>query len=131
MTTEISQSRRLVFASALVAVAACSIPAQAAKFNRKVDVGSRAPNFVGLMGVDGRAHSLSDYKSAKIVVIVFMSNTCAVSGLYEDRFIHFVKKHKPQGVEFVAISCSLLPGDRLEKMKSACGRGAFQLRLSV
>jgi peroxiredoxin len=102
--------------AALVAMAA-GPPACAAKFNRKVDIGKPAPNWKGLEGVDGARHSLEDYKQAKVLVVAFLCNQCPVSQFYEERFIHFVNDYRSQGVRFVAISCSLLPPDRLEKMK--------------
>ena len=90
--------------------------ADGAKFNRKVDVGKPAPVWKNLAGVDGRTHSLSDYKSAKVLVIAFMSNECEVSQAYEDRLISLAKEFKSRQVALVGISCSLLPPDRLEKM---------------
>jgi peroxiredoxin len=90
--------------------------AEAAKFNRKVEIGKPAPLWKNLAGVDGRKHSLGDYKTAKVLVIAFMCNQCEVSQIYEDRFIALAKEFKPQRVAFVGISCSLLPPDRLDKM---------------
>jgi peroxiredoxin len=100
-------------------------PVWAAKFNRKLDIGKPAPKWKGLEGVDGARHSLDDYKSTKILVIAFTCNQCPVSQLYEDRFINFVNEYKPHGVTFVAISCSLLPPDRLEKMKEHAKNAHF------
>jgi peroxiredoxin len=90
--------------------------ADAAKFNRKVDVGRPAPTWKNLAGVDGRKHSLGDYKGAKVLVIAFMCNQCEVSQIYEDRFMTLAKEYKRQEVTFVGISCSRLPPDRLDKM---------------
>jgi peroxiredoxin len=118
--------RRLFVLGILVALGAVqAAPASAAKFNRKVDVGRPAPEWKGLVGVDGQKHSLDDYKTAKVLVIAFTCNQCPVSQLYEDRFIHFVKEDKPRGVALVCISCSLLPPDRLEKMKERANKKRF------
>ncbi len=100
-------------------------PACAAKFNKKVDVGAAAPDWSGLTGVDGRLHSLADYKSAKVVVIAFTCNHCPVAQMYEDRFVRFAKGYKRGGVQFVAINCSLLPPDNLEKMKKRAREKGF------
>ena len=100
-------------------------PVWAAKFNRKLDIGKPAPKWKGLEGVDGARHSLDDYKTTKILVIAFTCNQCPVSQLYEDRFINFVNEYKSRGVTFVAISCSLLPPDRLEKMKEHAKNARF------
>jgi peroxiredoxin len=116
--------RPAIVMGALVTLAAWS-PAGAAKFNRKVDIGTPAPKWTGLQSVDGGKHGLDDYKKSPILVIAFMCNQCPVSQLYEDRFIHFVNEYKLRGVTFVAISCSLLPPDRLEKMKEHAKNAHF------
>jgi peroxiredoxin len=100
-------------------------PAGAAKFNRKVDVGQPAPKFVGLMGIDGKSHSLDDYKSAKVIVIAFTCNHCPVAQMYEDRFMRFANAQKKRGVVFLAISSSLLPPDSLEKMRERASQKGF------
>jgi peroxiredoxin len=118
--------RSLVFVSlgiALLPAFAC--PARAAKFNRKVDVGQPAPKFVGLIGIDGKSHSLDDYKSAKVIVIAFTCNHCPVAQMYEDRFIRFANVQKKRGVVFVAISSSLLPPDSLDKMRERATQKGF------
>jgi peroxiredoxin len=99
--------------------------ADAAKFNRKVDVRKPAPVWKNLAGVDGRMHSLSDYKNAKVLVIAFMCNQCEVSQAYEDRLIALAKEFKPNQVALVGISCSLLPADRLEKMVERAKKQSF------
>ncbi len=110
---------------AIVLVLAFSDSTIAAKYNRKVDVGQAAPKFEGLMGVDGKSHSLDDYKSAKVLVIAFTCNHCPVAQMYEDRFIRFARAQKRRGVVFVAISSSLLPPDSLDKMKERAHQKGF------
>jgi peroxiredoxin len=118
--------RSLVFVSLNIALlAAFAGPARAAKFNRKVDVGQPAPKFVGLIGIDGKSHSLDDYKSAKVIVIAFTCNHCPVAQMYEDRFIRFANVQKKRGVVFVAISSSLLPPDSLDKMRERATQKGF------
>jgi peroxiredoxin len=118
--------RSLVFASFSTALlAALPVPAEAAKFNRKVDVGQPAPKFVGLTGIDGKSHSLDEYKSAKVIVIAFTCNHCPVAQMYEDRFIRFANVQKKRGVVFLAISSSLLPPDSLEKMRERATQKGF------
>jgi peroxiredoxin len=118
--------RRLFVLGILVALGDIqAAPASAAKFNRKVDVGRPAPEWKSLAGVDGRKHSLDDYKAAQVLVIAFTCNQCPVSQLYEDRFSRFVKDDKSRGVTLVCISCSLLPPDRLEKMKERASKKHF------
>jgi len=98
---------------------------EASQFNRKVDVGSAAPAWQGLVGTDGKKRRLDDYRAAKVIVIAFTSNSCPVSELYEDRFSRFAKEHRPRGVAFVAISCSLLPSDSLDKMRERARKRHF------
>lgn len=43
--------------------------------NAKLKIGDKAPDF-SLPGVDGKIYSLSDFKSKKILVVVFMCNHC-------------------------------------------------------
>jgi peroxiredoxin len=117
--------RPLIVVMALVFSSSLADPASAAKFNRKVDIGKPAPDWKGLQGADGRKHNRDDYKKAKVLVIAFMCNQCYVSQLYEDRLINFVKEFKPQDVALVAVSCSLLPPDRLDKMTERAKKKGF------
>ena len=114
-----------VLGAAIGLLGLVATPALAAKFNRKVDIGRPAPAWKDLMGADGRKHSLGDYKKARVLLIAFTCNQCPVSQLYEDRLIDFVKRYRPLDVRLVAISCSLLPPDRLEKMKERAEQKHF------
>jgi peroxiredoxin len=115
----------LVFAVITALLAANPSAAAEAKYNRKVVIGQPAPKFVGLVGTDGKSHSLDDYKSAKVIVIAFTCNHCPVAQMYEDRFIRFARAQKKRGVVFVAISSSLLPPDSLDKMRERAARKGF------
>jgi len=68
-----------------------------------LSIGSQAPDFA-LPGVDGKIHKLSDYKSAKILAIVFECNHCPVSQLYESRIEKLYRDYRNKGVSFVAIN---------------------------
>jgi peroxiredoxin len=118
-----SQLFGLLLTSAVLVAFAGSL--QAAKFNRKVDVGQPAPKFTGLMGTDGKSHSLDDYKSAKVIVIAFTCNHCPVAQMYEERFVRFATMNKKRGVVFIAISSSLLPPDSPEKMRERATQKGF------
>jgi peroxiredoxin len=113
----------LLLGSAVLIAFAGSV--QGAKFNRKVDLGQPAPKFTGLLGTDGKSHSLEDYKSAKVLVIAFTCNHCPVAQMYEDRFIRFANAQKKRGVVFIAISSSLLPPDSPEKMRERATQKGF------
>ena len=66
-------------------------------------LGSPAPDFT-LPGVDGRSHSLHDYVSSRVLVIVFTCNTCAASQLYEARLNRLHDDYRDKGVAVVAIN---------------------------
>ncbi|MDA0586533.1 MAG: thioredoxin family protein [Planctomycetota bacterium] len=110
---------RIVFSVALVSglLLAASHSSSAAKFNRVLDIGSQAPEWKGLEGVDGKKHGLAELKKAKAVVVVFTCNHCPVAKSYEKRLIELTKKYEEKGVKVVAISVSLYEADLLDEMK--------------
>lgn len=71
-----------------------------------LEVGKPAPEFQGLEGVDGKAHSLADLKEAKVVVVCFTCNECPVATAYQDRFMEFTTKYQDRGVAFIAVNCN-------------------------
>ena len=88
-----------------------------AKFNKVLNLGDPAPVWADLPGVDGKGHSLAEYRDAQAVVVVFTCNHCPVATMYESRLIEFAKKYEKR-VQVVAISVSRNPADGLEKMKA-------------
>ena len=90
---------------------------QAAKFNRVLDIGDKAPVWRELPGTDGKRHSLEDLKSAEAVVVVFFCNHCPVAKAYEQRLLKLADEVKRESVTFVLISVSRYDADRLEEMK--------------
>lgn len=117
-----SRRRFACFAAAIVcALLLCepmASPVFAAKFNRVVDINQRAPDWKDLPGIDGKRHSLSDHKDAKIVVVMFIRNNCPVAQAYEERIRGFVDKYSKQGVDVVAINVSREEGEGLEQMQT-------------
>jgi thiol-disulfide isomerase/thioredoxin len=91
-------------------------------------IGSVAPPF-DLPGIDGSRHALSEYKASPILAIVFISNHCPASQLYEGRIKSMVRDYEAKGVQVVAIApngpAAVGPGalnytdvdDSLESMK--------------
>src|ERR1700735_5875675 len=65
-------------------------------------LGSPAPDF-SLPGVDGKTHTLSDYASAPILVIVFTCNHCPIAQMYEQRIQQLESDYHDRGVAVVAI----------------------------
>ncbi|MBX2898950.1 MAG: redoxin domain-containing protein [Cyclobacteriaceae bacterium] len=66
-------------------------------------IGASAPDF-SLPATDGKTYSLNDFRSAKLLVIVFTCNHCPTAQAYEDRIKQLVVDYKPKGVALVAIS---------------------------
>jgi peroxiredoxin len=70
--------------------------------HKTLAIGSAAPDF-NLRGVDGKMYSLSSFKDARILAIVFTCDHCPTAQAYEDRIIELAKDYKSQGVDVVAI----------------------------
>ncbi len=68
-----------------------------------LSLGQKAPDF-DLPGVDGKNHSLSSFKDAKLLVVVFSCNHCPFVVGSEDRMKRFVADFGPRGVKMVAIN---------------------------
>jgi peroxiredoxin len=66
-------------------------------------IGSPIPDF-SLPGTDGKTHKLSEYTRTKVLAIVFESNHCPVSQLYEARVEQLYKDYRAKGVTLVAIN---------------------------
>ena len=66
-------------------------------------IGSPLPDFT-LPGIDGKTHKASDYAAAKVLAIVFESNHCPVSQLYEGRIEKLYEDYRRKGVTLVAIN---------------------------
>ena len=65
-------------------------------------IGAAAPDF-SLTGVDGNTYSLSSFKQANVLVIVFTCNHCPTAQAYEDRIMALARDFKDKGVSLVAI----------------------------
>jgi peroxiredoxin len=65
-------------------------------------IGSPAPDF-SLPGIDGKTHTLSEYKDSQLLAIVFTCNHCPTAQLYETRIKKLVDDFQSKSVAFVAI----------------------------
>jgi peroxiredoxin len=65
--------------------------------------GDKATDFK-LKSVDGKMHSMADYKDAKGFIVVFTCNTCPFAVKYEDRVNDLAKKYKSKGYVLLAIN---------------------------
>src|ERR1035437_8718969 len=78
-------------------------------------IGSAAPDF-SLAGIDGKTHQLSDYKSSRLLAIVFTCNHCPTAQLYETRIKKLVDDFQSKSVAFVAIQPNDPPAIRLSEL---------------
>jgi len=65
-------------------------------------IGSAAPDF-SLPGIDGKTHTLAEYKNSQLLAIVFTCNHCPTAQLYETRIKKLVDDFQSKSVAFVAI----------------------------
>jgi thiol-disulfide isomerase/thioredoxin len=78
-------------------------------------IGSIAPAF-SLPATDGKTYSLDDFKTYKILLIVFTCNHCPTAQAYEDRIKQLVVDYTARGVGIVAISPNDPLSVRLDEM---------------
>jgi len=64
--------------------------------------------------VDGKEFSLSSYRNAKGVVIVFTSNYCPYAKLYEDRILKLAETYQDKGIKFILINPNNPDRSRIE-----------------
>ncbi len=78
-------------------------------------IGSPLPDF-SLPGVDGKTHKSSEYAGTKVLAIVFESNHCPVSQLYEGRIEQLYADYRRKGVTLVAINPNNAKAVRLDEL---------------
>ena len=111
--------RKFILSLAVLALAVS--PALAGKYNKKVSIGEKAPDFAGIPAYDPATKettslTLKDLKD-DVVVLVFLANHCPVVVNYEDRIIDFVNDYKDKNVKVVGVSVSDSKVDNLEAIK--------------
>src|SRR5829696_1226492 len=93
---------RLALGFALALAVLVPKPAPAAD-PKPLEIGAAAPDFT-LPGVDGKDHSLADFRDAKVLVVLFTCNHCPTAQAYEQRIKKMHSDYKDKGVALVAIS---------------------------
>jgi len=78
-------------------------------------IGSQAPAF-SLPGIDGKTHTLDEYKAAQVLVIVFTCDHCPTAQLYESRLKKLVGDYKGKSVAFVMIQPNDPDAVRLDEL---------------
>lgn len=89
--------------------------ALAGEFNEVLSIGDAAPDWKDLPGVDGKKHSLSDYKDREVVVLVFTCASCPTAEDYEERINDLaIRFGGDKGkVAVVAVCVNRVKGDQL------------------
>jgi peroxiredoxin len=70
---------------------------------QELKIGDAAPDF-SLPGIDGKTHSLAEYREAKVLMIVFLSNHCPDSHAAQGRILKLAAEMKDKGLVVVAIN---------------------------
>jgi peroxiredoxin len=120
--------KNLMLCLSLCTLLAAVSPAMAGQYNKKLDIGDKAPTFSDLPGVDDKEYSLADFKKKDVLVLVVTCNGCPVARAYEDRLKAFTKKYaegEDAKVALVAVNANSGNGDSLEKMKERAEDGEF------
>lgn len=91
----------------------------------KLKAGDAAPDWSALAGIDDAQHSLSEYKGAPVVVVVFTCNHCPVAKAYEERLVALQRDYQDKKVQVVAINVNKNPADALDKMKERAQERGF------
>jgi peroxiredoxin len=86
------------------------------KYNEVLNVGDKAPVWEALAGVDGKKHTMDEWKTKPYLVVVFTCNSCPCARDYEDRIKAFTEKYKAK-VAVVAINANLIKADNMDAMK--------------
>lgn len=98
----------------------------AGQFNTVLDVGSPAPAWKDLPGVDGRDHSFESLSEKAVLVVVFTCNSCPYAVDAEDRINALVDRFGDRSVAIVAINVNNVEEDRLPAMKQRAVEKGFK-----
>src|SRR3954462_6919705 len=111
----------------LASILLVTSPAPAGKYNKKLNIGDKAPAWKDLEGTDGKKHALADLADRDAVVVVFTCNTCPVARDYEDRIIALANEYARPGSKaaVVAINVNTVKGDQLPDMKQRAEKRKF------
>lgn len=88
-------------------------------YSEMVPLGKTAPDFQ-LRGIDDQVYSLSKFKGAKALVIMFICKHCPYVIAVQERIAKLAKDLTPKGVQFVGINSNdwdRYPEDSPENMK--------------
>ena len=81
----------------LLLLIAVSTVAFGGKYNMVLSPGDAAPDWKDVPGIDGKKHSLADFKDKEVLVVVFTCNSCDYARDVEDRLAALGKKFEKEG----------------------------------
>lgn len=81
-------------------------------------IGDEIKNFTLINVTNEAPISLSDYNDKKVVVIVFVNNSCPYSKLYEQRILNLAKRYNTSGVAFILVNSSVSKTDKQETVEA-------------
>ncbi len=128
--------RKLVCLPLLILLAVAFYSFHSADDHPTLAIGAAAPDF-NLPATDGNNYTLSSFKDANLLVVVFTCNHCPTAQAYEDRLIQLTRDYKNKNVAVVAImpndpgSITLSEldytdmGDSFDEMKLRAARKQF------
>ncbi len=99
----------------LASLLAFSLPSAGEEGLADLKIGDAAPDF-SLPGIDGKTHTLAEYKDGKVLVVFFTSNHCPTSHGAAARLKTFLNDYRPQGMSFVAIDPNHPEGLSLDEL---------------
>ena len=82
-------------------------------------IGTGAPDFGNLLGVDGERYSLSSFQNKRLLVLLFISNGCPTVKACQDRMIKTQKDYEAKSVQLLALNSNnsyLSPADTYAEM---------------
>jgi peroxiredoxin len=117
----------LLLVTCWLSIALWAQTTHAGQFNSALNIGDPAPDWRDLPGVDGKPHSLADFRDRDVLVVVFTCNSCPIASDYEDRIIAFAKKYCGPGQKaaLVAINVNTVEEDLLPHMKERATAKGF------
>lgn len=88
-----------------IVAAALIAPAFGQEIPKTLEIGSPAPDF-SLPGIDGKTHTLADYKDSKVLCVIFTCNHCPDAVSAATRMEPIYQEYKGKGVAMVAINAN-------------------------
>lgn len=110
-----------------IAVLLFAAKVSAGTYNKQLNLGDAAPGWSGLVGTDGKQHSLADLADKQVIVVCFTCNTCPYAVDYEDRLIGLAERFAADGNQcaLVAINANKVKDDLLPAMQERAKAKGF------